>query len=357
MKERLQRLRAGMEQAGADAFFSLSPPANAWLTGFDGTTSAVVVTRQEAQFLCDFRYTEQAGDQVRDFEVAEVAGSLAQRVGDRLRELSASVAVYDPGVHTVAQLEQVRESYAGSCKPDADIVSVPRMVKTPAEIDCIRRASQLAEGVLADVLKDLDGGQTEAEVAARIEYEYKLRGAQGASFDSIVLFGPRSSLPHGKPGNKRPEEGDVVLIDMGCMLGGYCSDLTRTFVFGTIPGSWFEEIYAVTLNAQQAALGAVRPGAGCAEVDAVARDRIRDAGFGDHFGHGLGHGVGLEVHEAPRLGKQSNTLLVPGMVVTVEPGIYLPGKGGVRIEDLVVVTDDGCEVLTQSSKELKVLAA
>ena len=157
------------------------------------------------------------------------------------------------------------------------------------------------------------------------------------------------------PGKTGLQAGDIVLIDMGCVLDGYCSDLTRTFVFGTIPGAWFEEIYAVTLSAQLAALELIRPGVCCRDVDTVARDIIRDAGFGDHFGHGLGHGVGLEIHESPRLNAESETVLEAGMVVTVEPGIYLPGRGGVRIEDQVVVTDTGHERFTISSKELQVL--
>ncbi len=357
MEERMVRLREGMAHVGADAFFSLSPSANAYLAGFRGSTSALVVTHDAAHFLCDFRYTEQAEAQVRGCEVTEVTGALEPHVGERLKALGARQAVFDPTAHTVDQLDRVRGAYGGDCVSNSRLVADLRMIKSRAEIECIRRASRLAEGVLADMTGNLGSGQTEQAVAARIDYEFKLRGAEGASFAPIVLFGPRSSLPHGMPGARTPEKGDVVLIDMGCVLDGYCSDLTRTFTYGTIPGTWFEEIYTITLNAQQAALGAVKPGVGCAEVDAVARAIISDAGYGDQFGHGLGHGVGLEVHEAPRLNRQSDTMLRPGMVVTVEPGIYLPGKGGVRIEDLVVVTEDGCEILTRSSKELEVLIA
>ena len=183
----------------------------------------------------------------------------------------------------------------------------------------------------------------------------KKRGATGPSFDTIVLFGANSSLPHGVPGDALLKQGDIVLIDMGARLNGYCSDLTRTYVFGSIPGEWFEEIYALNLHAQRSALKAVRPGVTGREVEAVAREIMREGGLGDRFGHGLGHGVGIEVHEEPRLNTRSDSVLKAGMVVTVEPGIYLPGQGGVRIEDLVLVTESGCEVLTKLPKDLQVI--
>jgi Xaa-Pro aminopeptidase len=195
----------------------------------------------------------------------------------------------------------------------------------------------------------------ERELAAEIEYALRKAGASGVSFPPIVAFGEGSSLPHYSPGDRPLKKGDIILIDCGCVLNGYCSDWTRSFCFGSIPGSWFEEIYAVTLDAQLAGLAACRPGAACREVDAAARDIIQDAGYGDHFGHGLGHGLGIEVHESPRLNATSSAALAPGMVVTVEPGIYLAGRGGVRIEDLVVITENGHEVLTRVPKELRVL--
>ncbi|MEK7794541.1 MAG: M24 family metallopeptidase, partial [Candidatus Hydrogenedentota bacterium] len=198
-------------------------------------------------------------------------------------------------------------------------------------------------------------GLPEQELAAMFEFAFKKRGASGPSFDTLALFGPRSSLPHGSPGRRALEKGDIILLDFGCRCAGYCSDLTRTYTFGTIIDRWFETVYAVVKDAQQAALKAIKSGASCRDVDAVARDRIKDAGYGDYFGHGLGHGVGVEIHEAPRLNPRSDAVLEEGMVVTVEPGIYVPGRGGVRIEDLVVVTQSGCDVLTKTSKELTVL--
>jgi Xaa-Pro aminopeptidase len=355
MHHRIESLRSALREAGHDAYFSLSPPANAYLAGFFGTTSAVIVTGSEAHFLCDFRYREQAAEQVHGLEVHEVTGALETRVGERLQALGVQRPAFDAAATTVYQAETVQAAFGGALQPEPTLLAGLRQIKDATEIAKLRAASALKEGVLADLLPELKEGITEAAFAARLEFEMKCRGASGPSFSPIVLFGSRSSLPHGTPGQKPLEPGDIVLIDFGCIRDGYCSDLTRTYAFGTIPGAWFEEIYSVTLTAQLAALEAVRPGAACRDVDAVARDIIRDAGFGEHFGHGLGHGVGLEIHEAPRLNQQSNAVLQPGMAVTVEPGIYLPGRGGVRIEDLVVVTETGYERLTLSPKTLKVV--
>ncbi|MCF6283901.1 MAG: Xaa-Pro peptidase family protein [Candidatus Hydrogenedentes bacterium] len=355
MSARLDALRSELETHDCDAFVSFSPPANEYLTGFRGSTSAVLVTPEAAVFLCDFRYTEQAGEQVEGFEVEEVQGTMETRAGEALARLGASRVAVEPGTLSLAQSLAFEEAFGTPVHPVKGVGVNARQVKSPEEQEKLRAASSLAEDALSALLPMLKEGITEAEFVAQLEFEFKKRGAQGASFDPIALFGSRSSLPHGMPGNKPLERGDIVLLDLGCILESYCSDLTRTFVFGTIPGTWFEEIYHVTLNAQLAALDAIRPGVPCREVDAVARDIISDAGYGKYFGHGLGHGVGLEIHEAPRLNQHSDTILESGMAVTVEPGIYLPGKGGVRIEDLVLVTDSGCEILTQLPKDLKVL--
>lgn len=355
MQSRIQALRTRLAESGCEAFISFAPATNQWLSGFRGSTSAIIVTQSDAVFLNDFRYTEQAATQVKGFFLHEVPGNIQVRAGERLASLGAASAAFEPGYMTVAELDYVKSAYSGELRPVPDIVSPLRMVKSREEIDTIRAAGQLAEGVLADIIEDLKPGITERELAAEFEYQFKARGASGASFDTIALFGARGSLPHGQPGDKPLEHGDIVLLDFGCKLEGYCSDLTRTFAFGTIPGAWFEDIYHLTLTAQCRALEAVGPGKPCREVDAVARDLIAQGGHGKHFGHGLGHGVGIEIHEPPRLNPESTAVLAPGMVVTVEPGIYLPGQGGVRIEDLVVVTEHGCENLSRAPKELRIV--
>ena len=355
MTDRTQAVRRALARAECAAFFSLARSANQYLTGFLGSTSGVIVTETEALFLCDFRYVEQAARQVQGYEVQEVRGNLTVRLGERLRDVAAASAAFEPACVTVDEFQTVEKTFQRTLKLVPGIVGDLRRVKSEEEIEKIRAASRLAEGVLSDLLETVGPGLTERELAARFEYEFKKRGASGASFDPVVLFGARSSLPHGEPGDKALAPGDIVLLDLGCRMAGYCSDLTRTYVYGTIPGAWFEEIYDLTLAAQKVALEAVRPGIGCREVDAAARDLISEAGHGEHFGHGVGHGVGIEIHEAPRLNPGSETVLEAGMVITIEPGVYVAERGGVRIEDLVVVTADGCAILTSAPKELKVL--
>ena len=355
MLHRLEKMRAAMAEADCEAFVSFNAPANEYLTGFRGSTSAVLITANAARFLSDFRYAEQAESQVEGYEIHVVKGTLETRAGEHLFAMKASKVAFDPQVTTVYQAEKFSEAFNGIVEPAGDLVRALRWIKDDEEIARLRDANDLAEEVLHEVLQELRPGMLEWELSAQIEYQFKVRGAQGPSFEPIVLFGARSSLPHGVPGDKALETGDIVLIDMGCIHRSYCSDLTRTYAFGRIPGTWFEEIYEITLEAQRAATEAVCSGALGKEVDAAARDIIAEAGYGEFFGHGLGHGVGLEVHEAPRMNMQSETALAPGMAVTIEPGIYLPGQGGVRIEDLVVVTEYGCDVLTKSAKELKVL--
>ncbi|HPO14378.1 MAG TPA: Xaa-Pro peptidase family protein [Candidatus Hydrogenedentes bacterium] len=355
MHKAIAKIREGLQCAGCEAFFSLSPPANEYLTGFHGSTSAVIITGSLAQFLCDFRYTEQAKEQVQGYIVEEIQGTLETRVGERLQTLGITRTAFDPLTLTVFQKDTVQKAYPGLLIPLPDLLADLRMTKTNEEIEKIRNASQTAEAALGKMLHHLTSGITEWELAAHLEFEFKRAGAQKSAFDPIVLFGTRSSLPHGMPSNKELSPGDIILIDCGCVVDGYCSDLTRTYVFGRIPGAWFEEIYQVTRTAQEAARQVIAADAVCREVDAVARNIIGEAGYGSYFGHGLGHGVGLEVHEPPRLNMQSDTVLTAGMVVTAEPGIYLPGRGGVRIEDLLVVTENGCETLTRLPKELQVL--
>ena len=355
MKTRIEGLREMLRVTGHDAYISLAAPINQYLTGFTGTTSATIVTQEETLFLCDFRYTEQAAVQVQAFAVSEVKGGLPSRLGERLTELRAGTAVFEPGYMSVAERESIAKAFHGTLATDTGMTAPLRMVKSAQEIEAIRQALKLSEAVLAEVLETLEPGITELDVAAAIEYGFKKRGASGPSFDTIALFGARSSLPHGMPSDRALTSGDIVLLDFGCRLHGYCSDLTRTCAFGTIPGIWFEEIHETVLSAQRQALEAVKPGMTGKELDAVARDHIAAAGHAKHFGHGLGHGLGIEIHEAPRLNTESETVLLPGMVVTIEPGIYLPGQGGVRIEDVIAITDTGCEILSSAPKLLKVM--
>lgn len=360
MEDRLARLRQGLEELECDTFFSVSGPSNQYLTGFltgfEEVSAAVVVQDGQAVFLTDSRYTEQAAEEVSGFEIGEIKGDLLEKAGNRLGELGAKRVLFDPTGITVDEMTRLTSAFSGTLVPNKGLLTKMRQIKSAEEVEAIRAASQLAESVLEDLTATLEAGISERELAAQFEYEFKKRGAMGAAFDTIALFGARSSLPHGVPGDRRLAVGDIVLLDLGCRHRGYCSDLTRTYVFGTVGEAWVEEVYNLVLAAQRNALKAVRAGVACTVVDAAARDLISEGGYGDDFRHSTGHGVGIEVHEVPRLSAESDAVLEAGMAVTVEPGIYLPGKGGIRIEDLVVVTEAGCDVLTSTPKEFKVLS-
>jgi len=332
-----------------------SPENRRYLTGFTGSSGIAVVTASRAVFITDFRYIDQAKTECPGWEivrqgqvmldtVAEVVSSLhEQRVG--FERDHATFGFYED----LAKRLQSREII-----PTADVVESVRLVKEEGEIDLIRRAAAIADRALDQTLPMLKPGVRERDIGLEIEYRMRKLGADAPAFDTIVASGPRSALPHGRPSDRVLAAGDFVTIDMGARVEGYNSDITRTFALSPVSDRQ-KEIYALVLEAQQTSLAAVRPGRTGQEVDAVARDIISGHGHGEHFGHGLGHGVGLAVHEGPRLAPTGDRTLEAGHVVTVEPGVYITGWGGVRIEDLCVVRPDGPEVLSAFPKELKVL--
>ncbi len=353
--KRIAAIQSALSLHDCDAFISVDPTDNAYLTGFFGSASALLITQANALLLCDFRYAEQAAAQTRVATVMQCAGNLDLRLAEKLADAQARRSAFEPDAITVSRHDAIAKKCGSDLVPTPGICRTLRLCKEPGERERIAASAALAEDALETLLACLEPGIHESTAAGQLEFEFRKRGAQCAAFETIVLFGERSSLPHGKPGERALQTGDIVLIDCGCILDGYCSDLTRTFVFGRIPGEWFVEIYEITRIAQQSAVETTRAGVLASDVDAAARDTIAAAGYGERFGHGTGHGVGLEVHEAPRLNAESHTALKAGMAVTVEPGIYLPGRGGVRIEDLIVVTENGNDVLTRLPKELRIL--
>jgi len=320
-----------------------------YLTGFTGTNGACVVTPSERLFLTDFRYVEQAAHQVEGFELLPAGRELATDLAARL----AGRAGFDDAhmsVRTHAKLAEKAPEGVELC-PAGGLVERLRQVKDAGELEAIAGAARLATEALERVLKRGLAGRTERAVALELEAEMRSAGAEDPSFPSIVAAGPHGALPHAGPRHAEIPRGVLVVIDWGARLDGYCSDCTRTVATGRLdePAG---EVYELVRTAQEQALAAVRAGAGCRAVDAVARELIEQAGHGERFGHGLGHGVGLEVHEEPRLTKRAEGSLEAGNVVSVEPGVYLPGQLGVRIEDLVAVREDGARVFTGFPKEL-----
>jgi Xaa-Pro aminopeptidase len=325
-----------------------------YLSGFTGTNGLCVVGAQERLFLTDFRYVERAKIEVPDFERVRGKQDL---LGEAAERLKGRVGFEDQHM-TVRQHKRLQELVGEDVELVAagGLVEDLRAVKEEGELRAIREAADLADDMYEYLCSRGLVGRTEREVALDIEREMRERGAEDPSFPSIVASGAHGALPHADPRPERIAPNTLVIVDMGCRVDGYCSDCTRTFATGELSDQ-AREVYELVLGAQQEALAAVRAGAECRAVDDVARGRIAEAGQGDNFGHGLGHGVGLEVHEAPRLAQTSDGTLATGNVVTVEPGVYLPGAFGVRIEDLVIVTDGGSEVLSHFPKSLITLGA
>jgi Xaa-Pro aminopeptidase len=358
---RADRLEAAASEAGLDALIvgDLVHPGDSgreamadvsWLTGYRGTSGLSLVGPGARFFLTDFRYLEAASKVVPEgFDVvdatADMVGTLAGLLADRgkvgVDESKASVEVH----------RKLTEKLPGGAELVAaeGLLEGLRRVKDESEIEKIAAAAALTDEVYAWLEERGLAGRTEREVALGAETRMRELGAEDPSFASIVAGGPNGSLIHADPGERRIERGEYVVIDMGAIVDGYCSDCTRTLVDGE-PDPAQREVYEIVLAAQVAGLDAVRAGASGRDVDARAREVIEEAGYGDRFGHGLGHGVGIEVHEAPRLSKRSDDELMAGDVVTVEPGIYVPGEFGIRIEDLVVVTEDGLRNLSTRPK-------
>lgn len=354
MNKRLEGLRRALGEHQVDAFMITRPENRAYMSGFTGSAGWLIITADKAFLITDFRYFEQATAQAPDFEVIK-QGTL---VTDTLREVLERAGVqrlaFEKEYVTYADYERYRERLGVDLQPVDGAVEKLRLVKDSGEVDAIRQAAAIGDKAFRRILDFLRPGLREDEVALELEFQMRKAGATGLAFDIIVASGPRSSLPHGRASDRVIQEGDFVKMDFGCVFNGYCSDMTRTVVMGE-PDEKQREIYDIVLEAQVAAVKAVRPGLTGKELDEVARKIIADHGYGDKFGHGLGHGVGRMVHEGPRVSSLGEDPLQPGNVITIEPGIYLPGWGGVRIEDLVVVTESGAEILTGSPKELIIL--
>jgi len=353
---RLEKVRAAMAEAQLDALLVGRPENRAYLSGFTGSAGLLLITQQDAYLITDFRYVEQASVEAPAFKVCRSDTTPAELVGKLCQDAGVRRLGFEGDFVTVDDFQTYRKAL-----PDQELLSATglveklRMIKDAEEQALMRRAAAITDEAFRHILGFIRPGVTERDVAMELEFTIRRLGAQGLAFETIVASGPRSSLPHGQPTDRVIEEGDLVTLDFGARYQDYCSDMTRTVMVGE-PSAKQREIYEIVLEAQQRGVAACRPGITGKELDEVCRSYIREKGYGGHFGHGTGHGVGRFIHEGPRVSTRGEQdVLQPGMVVTIEPGIYLPGWGGVRIEDMVLVTETGCEVLSRSPKELIIL--
>jgi Xaa-Pro aminopeptidase len=338
---RIERLQASLEEP-----LLVSNLINVrYLVGFESSNAALVVEAERVRLFSDFRYAE-LGRSVEGVEFVETKRSLF----DALAELLEGRIGFEADHVTYARWETLGNGGL-ELVPRRGFVEELRAVKDEAELEAVRNAAALTSEAYARFAEERFVGRTERELAWRLEELFHELGAEAPAFETIVAAGPNGARPHARPSDREVGAGETVVIDAGAKLDGYCADCTRTFATGSLPER-LSEAYEVCREAQLAGLQAVRAGATGVEADGAARDVIDDAGFGDAFGHGLGHGVGLDVHEAPRLSRESSDTLVPDQVVTVEPGIYLEGVGGIRIEDLVIVGENGAEITTGFTKDL-----
>jgi Xaa-Pro aminopeptidase len=353
---RVAKLRRLFDAAGVDALLVTFLPNVRYLTGFTGSAGMALITRDATVFTSDGRYRTQAHEQLDAAGVAAeitIGGTIGEQRAAIANALDAGALVgLEAATVTWAQQREFAAALDGhELVATEGVVEQLRRIKEPAEVARIRAACAIADDALAALLPRLAEGPTERDFALELEMDMRRRGASGNSFDPIVASGPNGAKPHARPTDRRVERGELVVIDFGCIVDGYCSDMTRTVSVGD-PGPEARRVWDTVRASQAAGRDAVAEGVECAAVDKACRDVIVEAGWGDAFVHGTGHGVGLEIHEAPRVAATARDTLDAGSVVTVEPGVYLPGVGGVRIEDTVVVTPGGADPLTEFPKDL-----
>ena len=349
-------LRAMLLEQPYDALVLTSEISRRYATGFHSTAGAVYLSAKQAVFFTDFRYVEAARAAIKDFEVREIkAGqSYSARINELLDEDGAKKVALEDKTLTYAEFMSWSTALHATAVRLEDGVESLRMMKEDSEVEKIVAAQRIAEQALEEVLNDIRIGVTEKEIAARLTYLMLHYGAEDKSFDPIVVSGPNGSLPHGVPSEKPIQAGEFVTMDFGCKFGGYCSDMTRTVAVGHVTEE-METVYNTVLKAQLAGIAAAKAGVTGAAVDGAARQVIADAGYGPYFGHSFGHSVGVEIHENPNATPSNSKPLPAGAVISAEPGIYLPGKLGVRIEDVIVITEQGCQDITLAPKELLIL--
>ncbi|WP_080874584.1 M24 family metallopeptidase [Oceanobacillus timonensis] len=348
---KMDRLREKLEENKVDAILIDSPYNRRYITNFTGTSGAALITADKALFITDFRYTEQAAEQADNFEIIEHKQGLVQEIANQLDKLGLKRLAFEKDYTTYSQFESYQRQFSQELIPVQGILETLRMIKTPDELRMMKQAAKIADDAFTHIQSFIEPGVPEIDISNELEFFMRRQGATSSSFDTIVASGYRSALPHGVASTKKIQEGELVTMDYGALYEGYCSDITRTLAVGEISVE-LHEIYDIVLEANLRGVQGTKAGMTGKEADALTRDYITEKGFGERFGHSTGHAVGMEVHEGPGLSPRSDAVLEPGMVVTVEPGIYVPGLGGCRIEDDIVITEEGNERLTYAPKEL-----
>ncbi|MGX7203871.1 M24 family metallopeptidase [Enterococcus pingfangensis] len=354
MIKRIEKLRALMKNEVIDAYLVTSPANLRYLTNFTGTAGLAFITLDKAFFITDFRYTEQANEQVEEMTIIQQQGDIVGEIIKLVEKEGISVLGFEDALMTYAEYSVFEEVIDAELAPASGMIEKLREQKDTGEIAIIEKACAIADEGFEYILKMIRPGMTEIEVANQLDFFMRSLGASGTSFDTIVASGIRSALPHGVASEKMIQQGDMITLDFGCVYQGYVSDITRTFAIGD-PGQQLKDIYQIVLAAQLKVIETAQAGVTGAQLDAVARDFITEAGYGEAFGHSTGHGIGMEIHEGPNISRSNKHPLSAGNVITDEPGIYLAGLGGVRIEDDLVILAEGNRILTKAPKELILL--
>lgn len=351
---KLAKLRQALIDNHVDAILITNEYNRRYMTGFTGTAGVAIVSQNDAVFITDFRYTEQAAEQVKDFRIEQHKGTIFEEVAKQVASMGVKTLAFEKDAMHYGTYEVYKSAVKADFVPLSGLIEKIRLIKSQEEINIIKVACEIADNAFTHILNFIKPGITELDVSNELEFFMRKQGATSSSFDIIVASGLRSALPHGVATKKIIETGDFVTLDFGAYYNGYISDITRTVAVGK-PSEKLVEMYNAVLESQLLALEKVGPGMTGAEADAVSRDYLKSKGLGEAFGHSLGHGIGLEVHEGPGLNFRSEVVLEPNMTVTIEPGAYIPGVGGVRIEDDILITETGNEILNHSDKKLIIL--
>lgn len=354
MNERLEKIGSLLKSSELDALLVSNPHNRRYLSGFEGSAGLLVIGAEDAYLLTDFRYLEQAKAQAAACIVQRWQDDLYRSLATLLAEAGWKRVGFEAKQVTFAAYEEMKEKLAVELIPMEESAEGQRMIKNTAELALLRQGAAVLDRAFEHICSFIEAGRSEKEIARELEIYLLGQGSEEKSFSFIVASGARGALPHGTASEKIVQKGELVTIDFGAYFKGYATDMTRTVACGE-PGERQLEIYDIVKKAQQEAFLALKPGMQGLEVDGIARELISEAGYGENFGHGLGHGVGLETHEQPVLNPRSKNVLQTGMVVTLEPGIYIPAWGGVRIEDMVLVTESGAERLTRSDRDLLII--